>query len=63
MSHYSRGPWGMKRFQGLGPGRDLGQIEEEAGSEMNILMVTLARGGSKSVYKKNIAPLLGVPRP
>ena len=28
---------------------------------MNILMVTLARGGSKSVHKKNIAPLLGVP--
>ena len=27
----------------------------------HILMVTLARGGSKSVHKKNIAPLLGVP--
>lgn len=28
---------------------------------MNILTVTLARGGSKSILKKNITPLLGVP--
>ena len=30
-------------------------------SEYRILAITLARGGSKSVPRKNIRPILGVP--
>ena len=36
-------------------------MTSRGGDPPNILMVTLARGGSKSILKKNIAPILGVP--